>query len=155
MNSERASAVCMSEQFDLTTDERLESSVRPQSLSSAQYFDTLRRRIILEPEKRLMLAILEDAVQCFQNNGFAQTVRGRRIFQEAKKWIVDADREWVFSFANVCEALGLNPAYVRAGLHRMVIPPLGTEGSLLNESTWKKRATNESSALKKSDFEAN
>jgi hypothetical protein len=138
----------MSEQIDLTTDESFGSCVRPQSLSSAQYIYTLRRRIFLEPEKRLMLAILEDAVQCFQNNGFAQSVRGRRIFQEAKKWIVDADRDWVFSFENVCEALGLNPAYVRAGLRRMVIPPLGTEGRLLNESTWKKRETNESSALK-------
>jgi hypothetical protein len=138
----------MSEQIDLTTDERFGPCVRPQSLSCAQYFDALRRRIFLEPEKRLMLAILEDAVQCFQNNGFAQSVRGRRIFQEARKWIVDADRDWIFSFENVCEALGLNPAYVRAGLRRMVIPPLGTEVRLLNESTWKKRETSESSALK-------
>jgi hypothetical protein len=130
MNSERACAACMSEQSDLTTDERFGSCVQPQSLSSAQYFDILRRRISLEPEKRLMLAILEDAVQCFQNNGFAQSVRGGRIFQEAKKWIVDADREWVFSFENVCEALGLNPTYVRAGLSRMAISPLGTEGRI-------------------------
>jgi hypothetical protein len=123
MNLERASAACMSEQIDLTTDERFGPCVRPQSLSCAQYFDALRRRIFLEPEKRLMLAILEDAVQCFQNNGFAQSVRGRRIFHEARKWIVDADRDWIFSFENVCEALALNPAYVRAGLCRMVIPP--------------------------------
>src|SRR5688572_28423299 len=100
MNSERASAAYMSEQIDLTTDERFGSCVRPQTLSSAQYFDNRRRRIFLEPEKRLMLAILEDAVQCFQNNSFAQSVRGRRIFQEAKKWLVEADRDWVFSFEN-------------------------------------------------------
>jgi hypothetical protein len=136
----------MSEQIDLTTDEIFGSCVQPQSHSSAQYFDTLRRRIFLEPEKRLMLAILEDAVECFQDNAFSQSERGRRIFKEAKKWIVERDREWVFSFENVCEALGLNPAYVRAGLRRMVIPPLRTDGRLLNESTWKKRETNESSA---------
>jgi hypothetical protein len=32
--------------------------------------------------------------------------------------VVQKDGDWVFSFENVCEHLGLNPAYVREGLMR-------------------------------------
>jgi hypothetical protein len=48
-------------------DERIGSLFQPDSLLVAQYFGTLRRETLFEPEKRLMLAILEDAI-----NGFAR-----------------------------------------------------------------------------------
>jgi hypothetical protein len=137
MNSERASSAYIIEQSGLTTDERIGWLFQPPSLLSAEYFEALRRKTILEPEKRLMLAILEDAVDCFQNNVFAQSVKGRRLFQEAEKWIVDADGDWFFSFENVCETLELHPAYVRQGLLRWIISPQGTE-SRLRKPTRKK-----------------
>jgi len=87
MNSEGASSAYMREPSGLTTDERIGSLFQPPSLLSAEYFEAQRRKTILEPEKRLMLAILEDAVDCFQNNVFAQSVKGRRLFQEAEKKI--------------------------------------------------------------------
>jgi hypothetical protein len=133
MNSEGASSAYMREQTGLTTDERIGSLFQPSSLLSAEYFEALRRKTILEPEKRLMLAILEDAVDCFQNNVFAQSVKGRRLFQEAEKWVVEVDRDWLFSFENVCETLELNPAYVRQGLLRWMIPPPGAESRLRSQ----------------------
>ena len=138
MNSEGASSAYMREPSGLTTDERIGSLFQPPSLLSAEYFEAQRRKTILEPEKRLMLAILEDAVDCFQNNVFAQSVKGRRLFQEAEKWIVEVDGDWVFSFENVCETLELNPAYVRQGLLRCRIPPPGAE-SRLRKPTGKKQ----------------
>jgi hypothetical protein len=151
MNSERASSAYIREQSGLTTDERIGSLFQPSSLLSAEYFEALRRKTILEPEKRLMLAILEDAVDCFQNNIFTQSVKGRRLFQEAEKWVVEVDGDWVFSFENVCETLELNPAYVRQGLLRCMPPPPGAE-SRLHKPTGKKRKTNESSARKRRRF---
>jgi len=65
-----------------------------------------------------MLAILEDGINCFQENLRAQDVRRSRLFQDAEAWIVELDGDWVFSFENVCEALDINPAYVRQGLLR-------------------------------------
>jgi hypothetical protein len=118
---------------------------------SAEYFEALRRKTIVEPEKRLMLAILEDAVDCFQHNVFTKSVKGRRLFQEAEKWVVEVDGDWVFSFENVCETLELNPAYVRRGLLRCMIPPLEAE-SRMRKPTRKKRETNESSARKRRRF---
>src|SRR6266496_2143147 len=118
MDSETASSAYTRDQTGLTPDERIGALFQPDSLLSTHYFETLRRKTILEPEKRLMLAILEDAIHCFQDNLFTRNVRGKRLCEEAEEWIVEADGDWVFSFENICEALGFNPAYVRQGLLR-------------------------------------
>ena len=97
-------------------DEKIASLFQPDTLLSAQYFDTLRRQTLLEPEKRLMLAILDDAINCYQDNLFSQRAKNRRLFDEAEEWIVTAGGEWIFSFDHVCESLGFNPEYVRRGL---------------------------------------
>ena len=120
MDSETASSAYTRDQTGLTPDERIGSIFQPDSLLSAHYFGALRRKTILEPEKRLMLAILEDAIHCFQDNLLTQNIRSRRLFEEAEEWIVEADGDWVFSFENICETLGFNPAYVRQGLLRWV-----------------------------------
>src|SRR6266568_6503628 len=118
MDSERASSASTRDQTGLTPDERIGFLFQPDSLLSAHYFATLRRKTLLEPEKRLMLAILEDVIHCFQDNLLTQNVRSRRLFEEAEEWIVEADGDWVFSFENICEALGFNAADVRKGLLR-------------------------------------
>jgi len=107
MDWERATSASTRDQTGLTPDESIGFLFQPDSLLSAHYFGTLRRKTFLEPEKRLMLALLEDAIHCFQDNLLTQNVRSRRLFEEAEEWIVEADGDWVFSFENICEALGL------------------------------------------------
>jgi hypothetical protein len=70
----------------------------------------------LEPEKKLMLAVLEDAIACFQKYVFVREGKGKVLFQEAEDWVWDTNSDWLFSFANVCETLGFNPAFLRQGL---------------------------------------
>ena len=50
---------------------------------SAQYFENLRSKT-LEPEKRLMLAVLEDAINCFQDNVLAQSGKERGFSRRRK-----------------------------------------------------------------------
>ena len=97
-------------------DEAVGSLFQPDSLLLEQYLDTTRRKIVLQPEKRLMLAILKDAVSTFQADLFAANAKSSLRFEQAKDWISETDGDWVFSFHNICEHLGLNPAYVRSGL---------------------------------------
>jgi hypothetical protein len=99
-------------------EEKIASLFQPDTLMAAQYFDNLRRKTLLEPEKKLTWAILEDAIRTFQDNAAAQDRRGKKLFQETEEWIALKDRDWVFSFENVCETLGLSPEYVRQGLWR-------------------------------------
>ena len=65
-----------------------------------------------------MVAILEDGIHCFQDHVFAESPKGKKLFDDAEKWILEEGGDWIFSFRNVCELLGLSPEYLRGGLMR-------------------------------------
>jgi len=68
------------------------------------------------PEAALMCAILEDAVESFQNQFVCATRRAKRLGEEAEEWLFSDDSCWPFSFLSICAALDLSPQYVRQGL---------------------------------------
>ena len=60
--------------------------------------------------RRLMAAVLLDAVAHLRR-------RGSRSAVEAERWIRSPHAEWApFSFATICDALGLDPDYLARGL---------------------------------------
>jgi hypothetical protein len=72
----------------------------------------------LERERRLVLAILEEAVRSYQHYAFATNRRGRRLFGETCEWFDSHENSWIFSFENICYALDLDPDHIRQGLSR-------------------------------------
>jgi hypothetical protein len=78
----------------------------------------MRRKHLLEGEKRLVLSVLEDAVECYMKCIDAASNKGQRLFRDADEWINLEDKHWVFSFDNVCDMLDINPEYMRRGLKR-------------------------------------
>jgi len=65
-----------------------------------------------------MIAILEDAIECYQKYLHGDHRKGKTIFRETEEWIFSGDDVSPVSFNNVCDALGLDSSYVRAGLLR-------------------------------------
>jgi len=108
----------MSYDNGLSMEERVSSLFQPDTLLPDQYLDTFRRKLHLEPEKKLMLAILEDAVACYQKYLFAREGKGKILFSETEEWILESKGDWLFSFNNVCETLGFEPAYLRQGMKK-------------------------------------
>lgn len=100
----------------LRIEEKVASLFQPDILLPAQYLGTFGRKANLEPEKELMLAVLEDAIRCFQKYIFAQDSKRRGLFRDAEAWIFEENSDWLFSFENICELWGFNPQYVRQGL---------------------------------------
>jgi hypothetical protein len=88
------------------------SLFEPDILSEAIFRRNARRA--LTPECRLLIAILADAIDCYQKNLVARSARGRRLCREAEKWMLSDDQAWVFSFRNICDALGVDAEAVRA-----------------------------------------
>jgi hypothetical protein len=74
------------------------------------------KKNIREGEERLMLAVLESAVEDFQKYVLARHPSGKKLFQEAEEWFFDKDSEELFSFRSICEALALHPDSIRKGL---------------------------------------
>lgn len=76
-----------------------------------------------QPERRLMLAVLEDAIDAYVDNVGAPRGNRRVRFNEAASWFRSNDTEWPFSFVCICDALGIDPAVIRRMLVRQVPPP--------------------------------
>ena len=96
--------------------EKTSSLIQLDSLIPYQYRETVERKVHLQAEKRLMLAVLEDAIFCFKRYLKARSRKEQRLFEETEAWIIEPESGWIFSFENVCEALKLDPGYVRRGL---------------------------------------
>jgi hypothetical protein len=69
----------------------------------------------LVPEKRLMLAVLESAVNDFRTYNMIPTGRGRQLFMEVAAWF-DSSTTGPFDFEGICEATGLDPDFIRSRL---------------------------------------
>ena len=73
------------------------------------------------PERALMAALLFDAVQaylCYVMLDSAKQTKSR--YKEAFNWVHNPTSEYIFSFENVCEALGIDHNFLRLGLINVV-----------------------------------
>jgi hypothetical protein len=70
----------------------------------------------MQPERRLLVAVLHDAILSFTKYRRCLSVRGRRLFAEVEAWFASDDGSWLFSFVNICETLGVSAQRIRAAL---------------------------------------
>lgn len=101
--------------YILSTDS---SMFQPDTMLPSQYFAAMRKRVPQEAEYRLIVAVLEDAIDCFQKHCDACDSKTRQLFEDAAQWVGSEDRTWPFSFLNICDVLNLDPSYVREGLQQ-------------------------------------
>jgi hypothetical protein len=78
------------------------------------------------PERALLSALLFDGLQSFIAYALATTPKERTKHAEAFNWVMKSSHDYAFSFENVCEALGIQPEWLRIGL-------LNASNSLLAE----------------------
>lgn len=103
----------------LAANQDLSFLFEPDVLASNQFHSVIKSSNIPDPERRLMVAILEDAVSCLSKNPRRCPRQQKKSFEEAHSWINASDAEsWIFSFTNVCETLGFDPGYLRRGLNK-------------------------------------
>jgi len=90
--------------------------MRSDILLPVQFHEDRRWRAEFDPLRRLMFAVLLDAVRCFQIDAGAHQHSKRREFAEAESWLFGANREGPFSFETVCDVLDIDPDCFRRGL---------------------------------------
>ena len=94
-------------------DDYLARILEPDTFLPSQFYGNRVLSRQLEGEKRLMLAILKDAVECLEKYRGARSSSGGELYQNALEWIEDKSTGWLFSFNNICEFLGFDPDYLR------------------------------------------
>ncbi len=97
---------------------QLDGIVAPEIILPSQFFSAAS--IVTErPEKRLMLAVLQDAVATLIKHAGSAGRGPRRLVREAEQWIYAHNADWPYSFENICAALNLDPGALRQGLRRI------------------------------------
>ena len=107
----------MSEIRQDATEESAGPVFQPDTVLPSQFFGALREKGFIEGEKRLMAAVLADAVDVYMKQAFAADSKARNLFLDAEAWLFgDEPGPWFFSFHNICDMLGLEAEYIRRGL---------------------------------------
>lgn len=70
----------------------------------------------IPPERRLMIALVRDAIRCIVRYRSGRDSRSRRLFAEEVQWVLSDDMDWFYAFARVCETLDLDAESVRRSL---------------------------------------
>jgi len=104
------------DQAERRLKEKIFGLFEPDVLLPVQYFDLLRRKVPIEPERRLMWAVLEDAVVSYRRHVGETKGNPNGEFDEVESWILTPDGDWFFSFENICATLGIDAEYLRSGL---------------------------------------
>jgi hypothetical protein len=66
------------------------------------------------PEQCLLAAVLEDAIDVYRH----PRADRRELMRETEAWLGSDDPSWLFSFARICQTLGLDPHAIRASLEQ-------------------------------------
>jgi hypothetical protein len=103
--------------YDDDVETLLVHLIAPDVLTPVQYFEGARAP---KPEadavKRLMLAVLEDALRCYQRYAERPNSQNRRDLAQAESWMFDRNAEGPFAFRHICETLGTHPDNLRHGI---------------------------------------
>jgi hypothetical protein len=73
---------------------------------------------VSSPEKRLLLAVLGEAITAFTHSAGARNRAGKRRFAEVAAWFASDATDSLFTFVGICDTLGLDASYLRSGLRR-------------------------------------
>ena len=102
---------------------QIEKLADPEELASehlvpSQFTELLQRSSERTPELKLMGAVLEDAIRSFCQCAGSPGVRSQKLFRETAEWFESHDVSWPFAFENICDALALEPNWIRGLLTR-------------------------------------
>ena len=100
----------------MTGTEHSTAPFEPDTLLPEQL--VLPGRQAMQGERLLMLAVLEDAVDCYRKCRGSRDPALRLLFDETRAWVESRERDTVFSFENLCEALDIDPDYLRRHLRQ-------------------------------------
>jgi hypothetical protein len=76
------------------------------------------RRKVGEPIARLMFAVLNEAVRCYQNNVGVQRPHAQYLLAEVKEWLFRLPGDGPFSFESICEVLEIDAPRLQRALLR-------------------------------------
>jgi hypothetical protein len=82
-------------------------------LVPAQFHGKRNSAAALESLRRLMVAVLVDAMRCVQSRFNAHQSARRQEYADARSWIFSDEDRALFSFKAICDTLDMDPNAIR------------------------------------------
>jgi len=105
----------MDNALDFCAAEALAALFQPDTVAPAEYLKIYERKPGLEPEKKLMLAVLEDAIGCFQNFAVQRTTGRRNGFWKRRNGLTRR------------RASGYSPSKISVRSSELILSTLGKD----------------------------
>lgn len=89
-------------------------------LLPAQYLGRPGQGLVV-PQKRLMVAVLQTVLDDYWGSSYRRSAGygpaiDRKAARQARAYVASTDRDWPFSFENLCEAIGVDADRLREAL---------------------------------------
>ncbi len=88
-------------------------------------------------ERRLLLAVLEEAVHTYRKYYQVRSRREKQLFGEVEEWFLSQDSHRLYAFESICSHLGFDPDCIRTGLQR------GHEQAIATTLPWQEKLLRE------------
>lgn len=85
----------------------------------SQFWGAPRRPERGAPERRLMLAVLQDALLVLVSHARHRSRKSRRMAAEVAGWFGSDSRAHPFAFGAICDVLGLDVSFIRGAIARL------------------------------------
>ena len=93
-----------------------EELLTPEQILPGQFQDLWHHSMKLTPERLLAVAVLWQAAMDLKKFRYAPRRRKQRLYREAYQWVASNDRDWPYSFVNLCDMLSVSAQYLRREL---------------------------------------
>ena len=82
-----------------------------------QFGESRRRKLPSEGERKLLFAVLEDAIRTYlRHRDSGAEARNNEDYVEAAEWLSSDEECGPFAFVSICEALGIDADSLRSGI---------------------------------------
>jgi hypothetical protein len=92
---------------------QFDNELAAEVLLTAQFHGKRNSAAAIEPLRRLMVAVLVDAIRCVQSRFDAHQSARRQEYADARSWIFSDDDRALFSFKAICDMLDIDPNAIR------------------------------------------
>jgi hypothetical protein len=115
MNAVSTSLPTLHNLVNLSSNE--EQKLQPLLCLPAQFFtDAIHSEAHWNGTRRLLFAVLQDAVACWFRYRHSRSSQGQQQFREIRDWFLTKDQDSLYAFESICTHLNLDADYFRRGL---------------------------------------
>ena len=94
----------------------IDAELALEAIHPVQFIVMWHGRSGTSPERRLLLAMIAQAAGDLHLFHGARNARGRRMYNDARDWVLSDSRCHTFAFASICDVLGFSPTALRIAM---------------------------------------